>query len=136
MITDEEQAGFNSLQPTKEEDDAMWAEFARLEAIEAEKLKQIGLRIKELRGAKFFYWFEQYIQMWLGQGSIHGWEMTTEKPLPKRRKQQIDDLAPNSYINSEWCHQYCDGGMEGDSFSGQVWIHIKGNRYFTTHYSM
>ncbi len=115
--------------------EAMWAEVSRLEVIEVKKLDAIKLRVKELAGSKFYALFCEYIENFKTIGSMWSWEITTKKPHI-RKPQEIDEIDGKSRLTHEYVDQYRNGGMEGDDFGGQVWLHIKGNRYFTFHYSM
>ena len=47
----------------------------------------------------------------------------------------LDDRSPEELIYW-YIHQYTNGGMTGDNFEGQVYIHLKDRLYFTFHYSM
>jgi hypothetical protein len=135
-MTEEEIAAHLSWMPSEEENAAMWAEFARLEAIENKKLEDIKQRVKELCGRKFYTLFLEYLQNMKEMSTqIHSWKLTTEKPYIKK-KQRIDEISCNSRITHEYVDQYRNGGMEGDDFAGQIWLHIKGNRYFNFHYRM
>ena len=59
-------------------------------------------------------------------------EITEEAPDKKHYQKETEtEELEGIYVN-----QYQNGGYEGDSFAGQVWIKFIDNKYLTFHYSM
>lgn len=60
--------------------------------------------------------------------STHGFRITKIHPNRKPADSKIAGLE--TYVN-----QYLNGGMEGDSFAGQIWVRLTKRHFLTYHYS-
>lgn len=60
--------------------------------------------------------------------STHGFKITKKRDKGRRDTSRQGGLAV-------WCDQYVNGGMEGDSFAGQIWVQLDKRHFLTFHYS-
>ncbi len=53
-------------------------------------------------------------------------------------REKVGELVKEDFgsIQQYWVDQYENGGMEGDSYAGYIYVEIKPGKYFKTHYSM
>ena len=110
-----------------------WEEYARLDAIERAKDQLLIGKIKILMGGKFSALLDLYLNE-LGDSctDIGQFEIVRNRG---GHKQKIDCFN-HRRLSHEWVNQYENGGYSGDSYAGQIWIPLKGGRYFTFHYRM
>ncbi|CAL2085019.1 hypothetical protein [Tenacibaculum sp. 190524A02b] len=94
-----------------------------------EQQQQVLGQIKKMVTEPFFKEIEEYLE----ECDITSqYKLTTEEP-PKRHKQNEEDYE---LIKEAWVNQYVNGGIEGDSFAGQIWIKVSDKEFFTFHYNM
>lgn len=113
----------------------IWEEVRAAERAAADHTRQVCARIKELRGNKFYKEFSAWLDDLHNAGYCHGHDLVDSKP-GWVKPQRIDTIENPTRLKIEYVNQYQNGGITGDSYAGQIWIHIKGKRFFTLYYSM
>lgn len=114
---------------TSKQEEKAWAAYHNYLDQEDKKMKVALDIVKKKVSSEFF----EDIQAFIKQSDfVHSAEITSNNPYSGYyQKEDGYDC-----LKEVWVHQYVNGGMEGDSFAGQVWIKINEEEYLTYHYSM
>ena len=104
-----------------------YAEYEEWQQKVAKHNNRIFQAIEETLGKKYL----EDIKECLTECEAHG-ELEIVGPPDEKYRQKEDWES----FNHVYVDQYVNGGMEGDSFSGWLYIPLKKGRYLMTHYDM
>jgi len=107
--------------------DAAWADVTKAYEAAIKYNERLLNTIRKFKGEKFY---NKLIKLFedceVGGGFV---------PMPLVITHKVSGNFQREII-PHWVDQYVNGGMEGDSYEGYIYVKLKKDRYLQAHYSM